>query len=79
MVSSINFFILHRQAEMITWQFILAIKQEYKRGILFRWDETYCMQSQDVIYEELPECQDPSKAGQDFIPANRDHVITTLA
>ena len=36
------------------------------------------MQSQNIIYEESLKRRDPSKTGQNFIPTNRDHVITTL-
>ena len=69
-------FILLRSAEAIAWEnFVPAV--QYKRVIPPFRDETFYKQSQDIIYEEFITLPRSWKKKQNFIPANRDHVITT--
>ena len=52
----IKFFILLRRAEVITWENFVPVKQDpgsTKEGTLSYQNESFCMHSQDVIYEEF--------------------------
>lgn len=55
-----------------------AGSQHYKSGMPRRWDKSCHMQWQDKIHEEFIKLSESRKLGQNFIPANQDHVITSL-
>ena len=42
---------------------------QYKRGILSCQDETFCMQLQDVIYEEFITLPGSQQSGTEFYPS----------
>ena len=76
----INFFTPPRQAEKFTWEdFVLTIKQDTgstKKGSCLARMKLFDL----VIYEDfITLTGSPSKARQNFIPDNQDHVITILA
>ena len=82
----INFLVLVRRAEAITWENFVPAKRdpgmEYKRGIPSCRDETFYVQLQDVIYEEFITLLGSRLSRTEFHPGQPrscNHHLTTVS
>ena len=76
---SIKFFVALRQTEAITWENFVPAKRDSgstKAGSHLAGMKRFPCNHRIKFMKSLLYCRDPGKAGQNFIPAKRDHVIT---
>ena len=77
----IIFFIPLRRAEAITWENFVPAKRDpgsTKVGSRLAGMKLFPCNHRIKFMKSLLYCWDPGKAGQNFIPAKRSHVITPL-
>ena len=76
-----KFFVALRRTEAITWENFVPAKQDpgsTKAGSRLAGIKLFPCNHRMKFLISLLYCRNPGKAGQDFIPAKRDHVITPL-
>ena len=77
----IKFFVALRRTETITWENFVPAKRDpgsSKAGSRLAGMKHFLCNHRIKFMKSLLYCRDPGKAGQNFIPAKRDHVITPL-
>ena len=77
----IKFFVALRRTEAITWENFVPTKRDpgsTKAGSRLAGIKLFPCNHGIKFMTSLLHCRDHSKAGQNFIPAKRDHVITSL-
>ena len=77
----IKFFVALRRTEAITWENFVPAKWDpgsTKAGSRLAGMKLFPCNHRIKFMKSLLYCRDPGKAGQNFIPAKRDHVITPL-
>ena len=76
----IKFFVALRRTEAITWENFVPAKRDpgsTKAGPRCDGMNLFPCNHRIKFMKSLLYCGDPGKAGQNFIPAKRDHVITS--
>ena len=77
----IKFFVALRRTETITWENFVPVKRDpgsTKAGSRLARMKLFPCNHRIKFMKSLLYCRDPGKAGQNFIPAKRDHVITPI-
>ena len=75
----IKFFVAFRRTEAITWENFVSAKRDpgsTKAESRLAGMKLFPCKHRIKFMKSLLYCWDPGKAGQNFIPAKRDHVIT---